>query len=52
MSTLHRELCWIVSALQTYEHYIIGSLSLYTYIEITNRVFIYREETESYHIGS
>ena len=25
MSTLHRELCGIVSALQTYEHYIIGS---------------------------
>ena len=26
MSFLHRELCRIVSALQTYEHYIIGSL--------------------------
>ena len=26
MSTLHRELCGIVSGLQTYEHYIIGSL--------------------------
>ena len=25
MSTLHRDLCGIVSALQTYEHYIIGS---------------------------
>ena len=25
MSSLHRELCGIVSALQTYEHYIIGS---------------------------
>ena len=25
MSNLHRELCGIVSALQTYEHYIIGS---------------------------
>ena len=25
MSTLHRELCGIVSALQTYQHYIIGS---------------------------
>ena len=25
MSTLHRELCGIVSALQTYEHYLIGS---------------------------
>ena len=32
MSTSHRELCGIVSALQTYEHYIIGSpfpISLY-----------------------
>ena len=27
MSTLHRELCGIVSAVQTYEHYIIGSPS-------------------------
>ena len=26
MSTLHRELCGIVSALQTYEHYFIGFL--------------------------
>ena len=26
MSTLHREICGIVSALQTYEHHIIGSL--------------------------
>ena len=26
MSTLHRELCGIVSALQNYEHYVIGSL--------------------------
>ena len=25
MSTLHRELCGLVSALQSYEHYIIGS---------------------------
>ena len=24
-STLHRDLCGVVSALQTYEHYIIGS---------------------------
>ena len=34
MSTLHRELCGIVSALQTYEHYIIGSpFSIYLYCE-------------------
>ena len=34
MSTLHRELCGIVLALQTYEHYIIGSpfpIYLYCY---------------------
>ena len=34
MSTLHRELCGFVSALQTYEHYIIGSLfPLYLYCD-------------------
>ena len=34
MSTLHRELCGIVSALQTYEHYIIGSpLPIYLYCD-------------------
>ena len=34
MSTLHRELCGIVSALQTYEHYIIGSpFPLYLYCD-------------------
>ena len=34
MSTLHRELCGIVSALQTYEHYIIGSPSpIYLYCD-------------------
>ena len=34
MSTLHRELCGIVSALQTYEHYIIGSpFSYYMYCD-------------------
>ena len=34
MSTLHRELCGIVSALQTYEHYIIGSpSSIYFYCD-------------------
>ena len=32
MSTRHRELCGIVSALQTYQHYIIGSpFSIYFY---------------------
>ena len=34
MSTLHRELCGIVSALQTYEHYIIGSpIPIYLYCD-------------------
>ena len=34
MSTLHRELCGVVSALQTYEHYIIGSpFPIYLYCD-------------------
>ena len=34
MSTLHRELCGIVSTLQTYEHYIIGSpFPIYLYCD-------------------
>ena len=34
MSTFHRELCGIVSALQTYEHYIIGSpFPIYVYCD-------------------
>ena len=34
MSTLHRELCGIVSAFQTYEHYIIGSpFPIYLYCD-------------------
>ena len=34
MSTLHKELCGIVSALQTYEHYIIGSpFPIYLYCD-------------------
>ena len=34
MSTLQRDLCGIVSALQTYEHYIIGSpFPLYLYCD-------------------
>ena len=34
MSTLHRELCGIVSALQTYDHYIIGSpIPIYLYCD-------------------
>ena len=34
MSTLHRDFCWIISALQTYEHYIIGSpFPIYLYCD-------------------
>ena len=34
MSTLHRELCEIVSALQVYEHYIVGSpFPIYLYCD-------------------
>ena len=34
MSTLHREQCWLVSALQMYEHYIIGStFPIYLYCD-------------------
>ena len=34
MSTLHQELCGIVSSLQTYEHYIIGSpFPIYLYCD-------------------
>ena len=34
LSTLHRELCGIVSVLQTYEHYVIGSaIPIYLYCD-------------------
>ena len=39
MSTLHRELCGIVSALQTYEHYIIGS-PFYIYLFRDHKPFL------------
>ena len=40
MSTLHRELCGIVSALETYEHYIIGSpFPIYLYCD--HKPFLY-----------
>ena len=56
ISTLHRELCGIVSALQTYEHYIIGSFfPIYLYCDhkpilhlwgrkgqLSHRFFIYQ----------
>ena len=40
MSTLHRELCGIVSALQTFEHYIIGS-SFPIYLFCDNKPILY-----------
>ena len=40
MSTLHRELCGIVSALQTYEHYIIGSPFLF-YVYCDQKLILY-----------
>ena len=40
ISTLHRELCGIVSALQTYEHYIIGS-HFPTYLYCDNKPILY-----------
>ena len=52
MSTLHREFCWIVSALQTYEHYIVGSPFLYTFIVTTKRPFIFGDTKDNNPIGS
>ena len=40
MSTLHRELCGIVSALQTYEHYNIGS-PFRTYLYCDHKPILY-----------
>ena len=51
MSTLHRELCGIVSALQTYEQYIIGSPSRSVSTVITNPYSISGEEKDSYLIN-
>ena len=51
MSTLHRELCGIVSALQTYEHYIIGSpFPIYLYCG-HNPIFTYGEAKDNYRIA-
>ena len=52
ISTLHREICGIVSTLQTYDYYIIGSPSLYTYIVIINRFLTYGDAKDNYRIGS
>ena len=46
ISTLHRELCGIVSALQTYEHYIIGSpFPIYLYCEHRPTLFMGTQRT-------
>ena len=50
--TLHRELCGIVSELQTYEHYNIGSLFPNTCIVIINPFFISGDAEDSYPTGS
>ena len=47
--TFHRELCGIVSALQTYEHYIIGSLLLLSICTvITNLSSAYGDKKDNY----
>ena len=51
MSTLHRELCGLVSALKTYELYIIGSIILFNFIVITNQSFSFWDAKDNYQIG-
>ena len=50
MSTLHRELCGIVSALQTYEHYIIGSpFPIYLYCDHKPTLYLWGPEGQLSH---
>ena len=50
MSTLHRELCGIVSALQTYEHYTIGSpIPIYLYCDHKPILYIWRRKGQLSH---
>ena len=51
MSTLHRELCGTVSALQTYEHYIITSPFPSNSSLIINQFFTYRDAQDNYRIA-
>ena len=52
MSTLHTELCGMVSALQTYEQYIIGSLfPLHLYCDHKPILYLW-ERKDNYHTGS
>ena len=54
MSTLHRKLCGMVSALQTYEHYIIGSpFPIYLFCEQNSIFFLWgRKRQLSYRFFS
>ena len=50
MSTIHRELCGIVSALQTYEHYIIGSLfPIYLYCDHKTILYLWGRKGQLSH---
>ena len=50
MSTQHRELCGIISALKTYEFYIIGSpFSLYLYCDHRHILFIWSRKGQLSH---
>ena len=50
MSSLHRELCGIVSALHTYEHYIIGSpFPIYLYCEHKPILYLWRRKGQLSH---
>ena len=50
MSTLHRELCGIVSALQTYEQYIIGSpFLIYLYCDHTPTLYLWGRKGQLSH---
>ena len=52
MSTLHRELFGIVSVLETYEHYIIGSpFPIYFYYDHKPILFFYGDTKDNYRIA-
>ena len=51
MCTMHRELCGIVVALQTYEHLIIGSPFQFMSTVITNQSSIFGQDVENYRIA-
>ena len=45
MSTTARELCGVVSALQTYEHYLLGSPHpIYFYTDHEALIYLWKEE--------